>query len=124
MRSLYLPTRQGDALFLPAYWYHQVDSFAEPGVWRVWRDRLSYHPSLLTFAMEGGSRSPPHPPTPTPLPLSALVAAGKLNVAVNYWYQGHSLATRLYRTFRENLFINCTFPVTPGQAHICRDSLL
>mmetsp|Transcript_1533 Transcript_1533/g.3287 ORF Transcript_1533/g.3287 Transcript_1533/m.3287 type:complete len:80 (+) Transcript_1533:100-339(+) len=79
MRSLYLPTRQGDALFLPAYWYHQVDSFAEPG---------------------------------------------KLNVAVNYWYQGHSLATRLYRTFRENLFINCTFPVTPGQAHICRDSML
>lgn len=51
----------GDALLLPAYWYHQVESFAEP-------DRL--------------------------------------NVAVNYWFQGHSLATRLYRTVRENLFIN------------------
>lgn len=52
----------GDALLLPAYWFHQVDSYAEPG---------------------------------------------SLNVAINYWFQGHSLATRLYRTMRENLFINC-----------------
>ena len=54
--------RAGEALLLPAYWYHQVESFAEPG---------------------------------------------SLNVAVNFWFQGHSLATRLYRTLRENLFINC-----------------
>lgn len=52
----------GDALLLPAYWYHQVESFAPPG---------------------------------------------RLNIAVNYWFQGHSLATRLYRTLRENVFINC-----------------
>lgn len=65
----------GDALLLPAYWYHQVDSYAEEG---------------------------------------------KLNVAVNYWFQGHSLATRLYRTLRENLFINCTEPVPPGHPHPCR----
>ena len=65
----------GDALLLPAYWYHQVDSFAPPG---------------------------------------------KLNVAVNFWFQGHSLATRLYRTLRENLFINCTEPAAPGVAHPCR----
>ena len=66
----------GDALLLPAYWYHQVDSYAGP-------DRL--------------------------------------NVAVNFWFQGHSLATRLYRTLRENLFINCTEPSTgPGAPHPCR----
>ena len=65
----------GDALLLPAYWYHQVDSFASP---------------------DG------------------------LNVAVNYWFQGHSLATRLYRTLRENLFINCTEPILPGVAHPCQ----
>ena len=66
----------GDALLLPAYWYHQVDSYAPPG---------------------------------------------SLNVAVNYWFQGHSLATRLYRTMRENLFINCTeADPTPGQPHPCR----
>jgi len=65
----------GSALLLPAYWYHQVESFAEPG---------------------------------------------KLNVAINYWYQGHSLATRLYRTMRENLFINCTEPAPPGEPHPCR----
>jgi len=67
----------GSALLLPAYWYHQVESFAEPG---------------------------------------------KLNVAINYWYQGHSLATRLYRTLRENVFINCTEPPPPGMPHPCRDS--
>ena len=67
----------GDALILPAYWYHQVDSYAPP-------DRL--------------------------------------NVAVNYWFQGHSLATRLYRTVRENLFINCTEPAPAGRPHICRGS--
>ena len=66
----------GDALLLPAYWYHQVDSFAPPG---------------------------------------------RLNVAVNYWFQGHSLATRLYRTLRENLFINCTEKMPAGVAHPCRD---
>ena len=65
----------GDALLLPAYWFHQVDSAAPP-------DRL--------------------------------------NVAVNYWFQGHSLATRLYRTLRENLFINCTEPAAKGKAHPCR----
>ena len=65
----------GDALILPAYWYHQVDSYAPP-------DRL--------------------------------------NVAVNFWFQGHSLATRLYRTLRENVFINCTEPVRPGVPHPCR----
>ena len=64
----------GDALILPAYWYHQVDSYAPP-------DRL--------------------------------------NVAVNYWFQGHSLATRLYRTLRENLFINCTEVARPGERHPC-----
>ena len=53
---------EGAALLLPAYWHHQVESFAAPG---------------------------------------------QLNVAVNYWFQGHSLATRLYRTLRENLFIKC-----------------
>jgi len=68
---------EGDALLLPAYWYHQVDSYAEPG---------------------------------------------KLNVAVNFWFQGHSLATRLYRTLRENLFINCTEKTPPGIPHPCRDS--
>uniref|UniRef100_A0A7S4B0B4 Cupin-like domain-containing protein n=1 Tax=Chrysotila carterae TaxID=13221 RepID=A0A7S4B0B4_CHRCT len=69
----------GSALILPALWYHQVDSFAEPG---------------------------------------------QLNVAVNYWFQGHSLATRFYRTLRENVFINCTLPAPPGQPHLCRDSVL
>ena len=68
--------RPGDALLLPSYWYHQVDSYAEPD---------------------------------------------KLNVAVNYWFQGHSLATRLYRTLRENLFINCTEKMPPGVPHPCRD---
>ena len=68
--------KAGDALVLPAYWYHQVESFAEPG---------------------------------------------HLNVAVNYWFQGHSFATRLYRTLRENVFINCSEPVKPGQLHPCRD---
>ena len=68
--------KAGDALVLPAYWYHQVESFADPG---------------------------------------------KLNVAVNFWFQGHSLATRLYRTLRENVFINCTEPVKPGVPHPCRD---
>jgi len=68
--------RAGEALLLPAYWYHQVESFAEPG---------------------------------------------SLNVAVNFWFQGHSLATRLYRTLRENLFINCTERATPGQPHPCRE---
>ena len=69
--------KAGDALVLPAYWYHQVESFAEPG---------------------------------------------HLNVAVNYWFQGHSLATRLYRTLRENVFINCTQTVsqTPGARDPCR----
>jgi hypothetical protein len=67
----------GSALFLPAYWYHQVESFAEPGA---------------------------------------------LNVAVNYWFQGHSLATRLYRTLRENVFINCSVPSPPGQPDVCRNS--
>ena len=67
---------EGDMLYLPAFWYHQVDSFASP---------------------DG------------------------LNVAVNYWFQGHSLATRLYRTLRENVFINCSEPVKPGQLHPCRD---
>jgi hypothetical protein len=67
----------GDALLLPAYWYHQVDSYAPPN---------------------------------------------RLNVAVNYWFQGHSLATRLYRTMRENLFINCSEPAPPGEPHPCRDS--
>lgn len=66
----------GDALLLPAYWYHQVDSYAPP-------DRL--------------------------------------NVAVNFWFQGHSLATRLYRTIRENLFINCTEKGPAGALHPCRD---
>tara|TARA_B110001452_G_scaffold95433_1_gene78862 strand:- start:1506 stop:2804 length:1299 start_codon:yes stop_codon:yes gene_type:complete len=64
----------GDALVLPSYWYHQVESFAEPG---------------------------------------------KLCVAVNYWFQGHSLVTRLYRTLRENVFINCTEPAKPGEQHPC-----
>jgi len=64
----------GDALLLPAYWYHQVDSYAPPG---------------------------------------------RLNVAINFWFQGHSLATRLYRTLRENLFINCTVRAKPGQRHPC-----
>ena len=45
---------------------------------------------------------------------------GGLNVAVNYWFQGHSLATRLYRTMRENLFINCTVPAPKGTPHPCR----
>ena len=67
---------EGAALLLPAYWHHQVESFADPG---------------------------------------------KLNVAVNFWFQGHSLATRLYRTLRENVFINCTEPVKPGVPHPCRD---
>jgi len=69
----------GSALFLPAYWFHQVESFAAPG---------------------------------------------ELNVAVNYWFQGHSLATRLYRTLRENVFVNCTLPAAPGQLHPCRNSVL
>ena len=72
-----MTVNEGDALLLPAYWYHQVDSYAEPG---------------------------------------------KLNVAVNFWFQGHSLATRLYRTLRENLFINCTEKTPPGIPHPCRDS--
>lgn len=67
----------GDALLLPAYWFHQVDSYTDR------RDSL--------------------------------------NVAVNYWFQGHSLATRLYRTLRENLFINCTEKVTEGSAHPCNE---
>merc|ERR1712032_370689 len=67
----------GSALILPAYWYHQVESFAPPG---------------------------------------------QLNVAINYWFQGHSLATRLYRTLRENVFLNCTTPAKPGQPHPCRNS--
>ena len=68
---------EGAALLLPAYWHHQVESFAAPG---------------------------------------------QLNVAVNYWFQGHSLATRLYRTLRENVFINCTQTVsqTPGARDPCR----
>jgi hypothetical protein len=65
----------GDAFVMPAYWYHQIESFAPPG---------------------------------------------GLNVAVNWWFQGHSLATRLYRTLRENLFINCTERATPGVPHTCR----
>uniref|UniRef100_A0A7S0IZ20 JmjC domain-containing protein n=1 Tax=Calcidiscus leptoporus TaxID=127549 RepID=A0A7S0IZ20_9EUKA len=69
----------GAALILPAYWYHQVESFAEPG---------------------------------------------KFSVALNYWFQGHSLATRLYRTLRENVFLNCTLPAMPGELHPCRDSRL
>ena len=84
---------------LPAYWYHQVESFAPPG---------------------------------------------GLNIAINYWFQGcvapptsralggvvrtlrrrHSLATRLYRTLRENTFTNCTMPPPPGKPDVCRDSLL
>ena len=71
-----LEVPEGAALLLPAYWHHQVESFAAPG---------------------------------------------QLNVAVNYWFQGHSLATRLYRTLRENVFINCSEPVKPGQLHPCRD---
>ena len=62
-RALEVEVPEGAALLLPAYWHHQVESFAAPG---------------------------------------------QLNVAVNYWFQGHSLATRLYRTLRENVFINCT----------------
>ena len=30
--------------------------------------------------------------------MESFAAPGELNVAVNYWFQGHSLATRLYRT--------------------------
>jgi len=67
---------EGDALLLPAYWYHQVESFAEPD---------------------------------------------HLNVAINYWFQGHSLATRLYRTMRENVFTNCTEKMPAGVPHPCRD---
>jgi jumonji domain-containing protein 7 len=53
----------GDALFLPAYWFHEVDS-----------------------------------------------AAGKngINIAVNYWFQTHSMYTRFWRTFRENVFEDCS----------------
>ena len=29
---------------------------------------------------------------------------GSLNLAVNFWFQGHSIATRLFRTLRENVF--------------------
>ena len=36
----------------------------------------------------------------------------------------HSLATRLYRTLRENVFINCTMPSPPGKPDACRDSFL
>ena len=67
----------GSALFLPAYWYHQVESFAAPG---------------------------------------------EVNVALNYWFQGHSLTTRLYRTMRENLFINCTSAFerrSHGDSYVC-----
>ena len=74
-RAWQVELKPGDALLLPAYWFHQVESFAEPG---------------------------------------------KLNIAVNWWFQGHSLATRLYRTLRENLFINCTEPAAPGAPHPCR----
>lgn len=49
----------GDAILLPAYWYHEVDSFASPDT---------------------------------------------LNVAVNYFFRTHSLATRFYRTIVQNLF--------------------
>ena len=66
---------EGAALLLPAYWHHQVESFAAPG---------------------------------------------QLNVAVNYWFQGHSLATRLYRTLRENVFINCTQTRAGGARDPCR----
>ena len=45
---------------------------------------------------------------------------GQLNVAVNYWFQGHSLATRLYRTLRENVFINCTQTRAGGARDPCR----
>ena len=38
--------------------------------------------------------------------------------------QGHSLATRLYRTLRENVFLNCSLPAPPGEPHPCRDSVL
>jgi len=47
-----------------------------------------------------------------------------MNVAINFWFQGHSLATRLYRTLRENVFINCTMPAPEGALHPCRDSVL
>jgi hypothetical protein len=47
-----------------------------------------------------------------------------MNVAVNFWFQGHSLATRLYRTLRENVFLNCTLPAPEGAIHPCRDSVL
>lgn len=65
----------GDALLLPAAWYHQVESFSD----------------------DDG-----------------------LCIAVNYWFQGNSLATRLYRTVRENLFINCSIPKRAGILHPCR----
>jgi hypothetical protein len=53
----------GDVLFLPAYWFHEVDS-----------------------------------------------GAGKhgFNLAVNYWFQTHSMYTRLWRTLRENVFEDCS----------------
>mmetsp|Transcript_26791 Transcript_26791/g.86494 ORF Transcript_26791/g.86494 Transcript_26791/m.86494 type:complete len:133 (-) Transcript_26791:145-543(-) len=70
----------GSALLLPAYWYHQVESFTD--------------------------------------------GPDSMNVAINFWFQGHSLATRLYRTLRENVFINCTMPAPEGALHPCRDSVL
>lgn len=65
----------GSALLLPGYWYHHVQSFADPGL---------------------------------------------VNVAVNYWFQGNSFATRLQRTFRQNVFINCSIPSLPGEQHQCQ----
>ena len=69
---LTIDVHEGEALLLPGYWYHFVESFTRPGQ--------------------------------------------PLNVAVNYWFQGNSFATRLRRTLRSNVFINCS---APAARHVC-----
>jgi hypothetical protein len=87
------------ALFLPAYWYHQVEHSIS-----IAHESRSHPYAMLCYQVE------------------SFAEPSGLNVAINYWFQGHSLATRLYRTLRENLFINCSVPSPPGQPDVCRNS--
>ena len=104
---LQVELQPGQALLLPAYWYHQIESF---GAWPPIEHRTLPSPHSATHRRRE-------------VPCSTVRRAAepnKLNVAINWWFQGHSLATRLYRTLRENLFINCTEPAPPGMPHPCR----